>query len=218
MKKSMDLFGDALLAYSKGDRTPMYFVSGNYKSENDLSRHFRKSTKLYATENKMISLCYGNILDVGCGTANYFPKLIKKGNVIGIDISSRIVNIAVNNGFNCIVANIFTYKPKIKYDTITLFQNNIGMAGSISRTKTLLKKIFSLLKPRGQLLLILRHAKDKDYIQVKLTPVWKNITGEEFKWMIYSKEYLKKMCEELNLVFEILMSEDDNYLIRIKRR
>jgi SAM-dependent methyltransferase len=218
MKKSMDLFGDVLLAYSKGDRTPFYFISQDYKSENNVSRYFRMPSELKKIENKMISLCYGNILDIGCGTANYFPKLTKKGKVLGIDISSKIIAIAKNSGHNCIVANIFTLKSFVKYDTITLFENNIGMAGSISRTKLLLKKIFSLLKKNGQLLLILRNAKDKDYVQVKLTPVWKNIRGEEFNWMVYNKDYLKKMCEALGLNAEILMSEDNNYLMRVKRK
>lgn len=218
MKKSMDLFGDALDAYSKGDRTPFYFIIGNYKDQHDLSRYFRKVHQLSKIENKMISLCKGNILDIGCGTANYFPKLMKKGKVLGIDISPKIISIAKKNGYNCVAKDIFTFKSKIKYNTITLFENNIGMAGSVNRTKILLKKLFTLSTEDGKILLVLRNNKEKGFFQNTLQPTWNGIVGRKFKWIIYDKDYLKKLCSEIGLNFEILMSEDNNYLIRIMKK
>jgi len=218
MKKSMDLFGDALIAYEKGDRTPFYFLVGKYKDQHDLSRYFRKSRQLSKIENKLVSLCKGNILDVGCGTANYFSKLMKKGKVFGIDISPKIISIAQNNGYDCVAGDIFKFKTKIKYSTITLFENNIGIAGSVNRTKVLLKKLFLLLEDKGQILIVLRNAKGKEFVQVTLQPTWKDIKGEKFKWIIYDKDYLKKLCSQMNLNLEVLMSEDNNHLIRITRK
>ena len=37
----------------------------------DLSRYFRKTNQLSELERKLISLSYGDILDVDCGTGNY---------------------------------------------------------------------------------------------------------------------------------------------------
>ncbi len=218
MKKSMDLFGDALVAYEKGNRIPFYFIVGTYKDQHDLSRYFRKAVQLNKIEYKLISLCKGNILDVGCGTANYFPKLMKKGTVKGIDISPKIISIAKNKGFDCVSGNIFKFKSEIKYDTVTLFENNIGMAGTIFKTKILLKKLFSLMHKDGQILLILRNAKGKNFAQVKLQPTWNGIIGEKFNWMVYDKEYLKILCSEIGLNLKVLMSEDNNYLIRITKK
>lgn len=214
----MDLFGEALKAYEKGDRSKFCFVVNNkHLSEHDLSRYFRKSAKLSKIENKMVSLCSGKILDVGCGTANYFPKLMKRGDVLGIDISPKIIAIAKKSRYNCVSGDIFKFKSLTKYDTITLFENNIGMAGSVSKTKLLLKRFISLLNPNGQILLILRNAKDKKYTQNKLQPIWKNKKGEKFIWIIYNHKYLKKVFSEIGLNAEILMVEDNNYLIRIKK-
>lgn len=218
MKKAMDLFGDALQAYEKGDRTPFYFLNGKLREQHDLSRYFRTSRQLSKLENKMVSLCKGNILDVGCATANYFPKLLKQGKVTGIDISPTIIAIAKKNGFDCVAGDIFTFKPKMKYDTITLFENNLGMAGTVSKTKPLLKKLFSLLDADGQILIMLRNATGKKYVQVNLQPIWNGITGEKFTWVIYNKNYLKKLCLEIGLRLEALQSEDNNYIIRITRK
>jgi SAM-dependent methyltransferase len=218
MRKSMDLFGEALQAYKKGERAKFCFIVNNkHLSEHDLSRYFRKSAKLSKIENKMVSLCFGKILDVGCGTANYFPKLMKRGDILGIDISPKIIAIAKKNGFNCVSGDILKFESATKYDTITLFENNIGMAGSVSKTKLLLKRFMSLLSQDGQILLILRNAKDKNYALNKLQPVWKNKKGETFIWIIYNHKYLKKVCSYMGLNAEILMIEDNNYLIRIKR-
>ncbi|GAH80653.1 unnamed protein product, partial [marine sediment metagenome] len=47
------------------------------------------------------------------------------------DISECVIKIANEQGIeNCFMADIFKYHPSKKYDTITLFENNIGLAGT----------------------------------------------------------------------------------------
>ncbi|MDR2190147.1 MAG: hypothetical protein LBP53_02965 [Candidatus Peribacteria bacterium] len=43
--------------------------------EHHLERYFRSVAQLSRIEKRIINECYGDILDIGCGTANYFPLL-----------------------------------------------------------------------------------------------------------------------------------------------
>jgi SAM-dependent methyltransferase len=86
MKKAMDLFGEALYDRYQGIHHPFFMDFYGEVDEHNLDRYFRTPDKLSTIEKRMITMCYGNILDVGCGTANYFPLLNKQGTVIGIDI------------------------------------------------------------------------------------------------------------------------------------
>jgi len=70
---------------------------------------------------------------------------MKRGKVIGIDISPTVIRVAKARGLkNCKVANIFTWKPRQKFDTIALIENNLGIAETPEKTKKLLKKLDAL--------------------------------------------------------------------------
>ena len=61
---------------------------------------------------------------------------MKRGKVIGIDISPTVIRVAKARGLkNCKVANIFTWKPRQKFDTIALIENNLGIAETPEKTK-----------------------------------------------------------------------------------
>jgi 2-polyprenyl-3-methyl-5-hydroxy-6-metoxy-1,4-benzoquinol methylase len=172
-KQSMDLFGEALKAYYLGDKSKFYLKEPSGKmSEHSLKRYFRKISQLSKLERKLISLSYGEILDVGCGTGNYMSLLAKRGKVLGFDISQNVIDAAKMSGCkNCIVADIFTFSENKKYDTITFLENNLGIGGTIDKTRKLLRKISILLKDNGQILAISRNLRNKDYFSIELKPV-----------------------------------------------
>lgn len=152
MKKSADLFGRALLEYSKGYKDKFFFEdSKGNKYKHPLRKYFRDFKKFTKLEKKIISKSKGDILDLGCGTGNYIPYLNKKGNVLGIDISRSAVEVAKKKyGLNNVkVADIFKFKTQKKFDTIVLLENNLGMSGTLIKTKKLLKILSSLLKKDG---------------------------------------------------------------------
>ena len=142
MKKSMDFFGNALYAYWKGDRSPFYIIlRTGEKDYGDMSRYFRTYVHLSRLEKKLISLSKGEILDVGCATGYYIPALNRNGTVRGIDISRQAIKVAKENGLtNCKTADIFNFRTNKKFDTITLLENNLGMAETPKGAKKLLKK------------------------------------------------------------------------------
>lgn len=165
----MDIFGKALWDHYKGDKNEFYFIDlKGKKSPHDLKRYFRSYKELSRLEKKLISLSYGNIFDVGCATGYYIPSLMKRGKVIGIDISERIIRIAKESGLkNCKVANIFHFKTKNKFDTITLLENNLGMGETLAGARRLLKILSSLLKKNGQILAMSKRIENRDFLRLK---------------------------------------------------
>lgn len=220
MKKSMDLIWQALNDHYHGEVFPFIFEIGGNQYGEDIARWFRSADKLSNIENRMISMCYGDILDVGCWTGNYIPKLDKMWKVLWIDISPKIIEVAKAMWRkNCIVWNIFNLNDDKKFDTITMFKNNLWIWETLDGTKTLLKKVTKLLVANGQILIILSgRAKDKDYLQTEITPIYRWIRGESFKWINFNKKYLAKLCDELDLNLKVLSSNRYYSFVRITKK
>ncbi len=215
-----DLFGQALYDKYKGENEPFYIEVRGEKREHNIDRYFRSIKKLSGYEKSLISMCYGNILDVGCATGNYIPAMKKMGKVIGIDISPKVIEIAKQNGIkNCTVKNIFSFKSDKKFDNITMLENNLGMGGDVKETKKLLKKLSNLLKDEGQILTILsKRSGNKDFLINELIPIYKGIKGKSFKWINFNIIFLNKLCKELSLELNVLSANKYYSLVKITKK
>jgi SAM-dependent methyltransferase len=217
MKRGMDIFGEALKAHFHGDKTQLFIedAKGN-KYPHNLSKYFRTYKKLDKIEREIISLSKGKILDVGCGPGNYIPYLNKKGKVLGIDISPKVIQVCKERGFkNVSVADIFKLKIKEKFDTIVLLENNLGMAQTIPKTKKLLKILGSLLNEKGQILTNVRDVTTGDYFDGKMRMVWKNKKGDWISWISFSSKFLKNICESVGMKMRVLDKDKYHYLAKI---
>ena len=216
----MDVFGKALKAYYLGDKSKFYLKESSGKLiECDLKRYFRKTSRLSKLEKRLISLSYGDILDVGCGTGNYIPALTKRGKIIGIDISKNVIEVAMMNGCkNCIAADIFTFSTKKKFDTITFLENSLGIGGTIDKIKKLLKKLSIILKNGGQILAIQRNILNRNYFSIELNPVWQNKIGPKFGWMHFNINFLSDLCAKEGFRLKILQGNQRLCLIRIVKK
>jgi len=215
----MDLFGQALDDRFNGKSYPFFIAICGEKEEHNLDRYFRSIDKLSKVEKALISMCFGEILDIGCGTGNYIPALEKKGEVVGIDISPKVIDVAKKMGINnCFVADIFSYNESQKYDTITMFENNLGMGGTINKTRKLLRKMANLLKENGQILIILSgRSKEKDYLETELTPIYRGVKGERFQWINFNIKYLRKLCTEIKLNLKVISANRYYSFIKITK-
>lgn len=216
MKKAMDLIGLAVQDIIKGDQNVFTFIdTAGRISTHDLKRYLRKKSQLTELEKQLIKRTYGNILDVGCATGYYLPLLMKKGEAMGIDISDNLIGIARKNGLkNCLAGDIFKFKSKKKFDTITLLENNVGLGGSIANTKKLFNKLKKLLNKDGQVLMIIKNIDDCNYFKIKLRPRWKGIEGDKFEWISFNVNYLKDFMFKLGFQFEVLNKDEKSFLIK----
>ena len=159
------------------------------------------------------------ILDIGCGTGNVIPALEKRGQVTGIDISPKVIEVAKQRGCdNCIVADIFKYSPKQKFDTITLFGNDLGIGGTVRKTKKLLQGLKSLLKNDGQILAIIRNYSHGDYKEMTLIPMWKKKVGPKFGWLIFNINFLSVLCKEQNLNMQVISTNWKYSLVKMIKK
>jgi len=143
----------------------------------------------------------------------------KKGNVIGIDISKRLIQIAKESGIkNCYADNIFSFKSDNKFDTITMLENNLGMGGDVEGTKKLLKKLSNLLNNYGQILIILsKRSGEKDFLINELTPAYKGIKGKSFKWINFNLKFLIKLCHGASLNLKLISGNKYYSLVKITK-
>ncbi len=219
IKQSMDLFGEALQAYSQGDASPFYLQdSSGQLFETDLSRYFRLPSQLSKLERKLISLAYGQILDVGCGTGNYIPLLERRGRVLGIDISSRVIEVARQRGCKCCkVADMLSFETRRKYDTITLLGNGLGIGGTVRGTKRLLARLSGLLKEDGQILAIGRRVVRGKFVVLQLRPVWRQKVGARFGWIHMSRDLLSDMCLRVGLHLSVVYGNQHYFLLKMTK-
>lgn len=216
----MDLFAKAIMDRINGDNADFFFIDKNDKRfVHNLDRYYKTPFPATRLEKKLIKLCYGDILDVGSATGNYFPELMKQGTVTGVEYSTHLVKIAKKQGItNIAKADIFSYKASKKFDTITLLENNLCLGGSEEKTKELIKKLLILLKEDGKILsMISKRAKDNNFFIAELTAEYKGKKGTLFKYFNINPNYLNQMCKNMNCNIKILGQDERNYLLELKK-
>ncbi|KKK44163.1 MAG: SAM-dependent methyltransferase [Candidatus Lokiarchaeum sp. GC14_75] len=224
----MEFFANALEDYYLNTINSKYIlyrhcVQKEYnggKWEVELKNYFRTWDNLWPLERKLINLSYGNILDIGSCTGYYIPYFMEKGTAMGIEISSKINNIAKKRGIsNCITGNIFTYKFKRKFDTITLIGNDIALTGTLHRLKKLLKKLSELLNKNGQVLLIIRHIRTLKYWHVVFTPHYNGQIGIPSKLLFLNTYFFSNFVLKYGFRATILGKNEStdylHYLVRL---
>jgi len=224
---SMDLLGNALEDYYSNDIKSKFLYyknclqkDFNEKLDYDLGIYFRNLDTLYPLERKLIDLSYGNILDVGSCTGYYIPYLMNKGTTMGIEVSSRINNIARKNGFhNCITGDIFKYKFDKKFDTITLIGNDIALSGTLYGLKKLLKKFRKLLNENGQVLVIISHIRTLNYWYVVFTPQYNDRVGIPAKYIFINTAFFLKVAPKYGFRATIVGKDESTgilyYLVKL---
>ncbi len=220
-QKGMDLFGKAIYNYGKGNRTPLYFIYGGMgdsrKYPKDLFRYYRSFEQLTPLEQKLIKLAKGNILDIGCATGYYIPYLKQQGTADAIDLSPTLIQACKEKGLQeCHLADIFTYNPPTQYDTITMLENNLGLGGTIEKTRQLLTKMHSLLKEDGRVLMVQVNF-DQDYLESEITAFYKD-EQEAFLWLYTSKDFTRNLCEQAGFKFRALAEKkSEMYLAELTK-
>jgi len=98
------------------------------------------------------------IIDVCCGWGRHCVEFAKRGyiNIYGIDISEIFINYAKsqqNNNVKFIQKDLMKLNYKNKYDVLLSLWHSIGLYENEDRNLEFLNKIYSLLKPKGKVLI-----------------------------------------------------------------
>ncbi|HEX9077638.1 MAG TPA: class I SAM-dependent methyltransferase, partial [Anaerolineae bacterium] len=107
-------------------------------------------------EKQALKFARGRVLDVGCGAGRHSLYLQRRGlAVTGIDTSPEIVELArVRGVMDVRVADACRKLPfrDGEFDTVILFGNNLGIGGTVSRFKRMLRELYRITNPGGRIL------------------------------------------------------------------
>lgn len=228
--KNQDLIGDFLSGKSKEN---LIVHSGIAEPETiPLEYFYRSYEELPEIEKKAIELCKGKILDVGAGAGCHAVILASRGyDVFPVDISNGAVEVMKSRGLvNAQVADFFDMEA-VKFDTILLLMNGIGICGSLDRLDSFFNRIRIMLNPRGQVLMdssdiIYMYEEDDGSLSINLNAsYYGEVTyrfqlgkakGKPFKWLFLDFDLLSDYASRNNCNCEMIMEGDHyDYLARL---
>jgi SAM-dependent methyltransferase len=223
-----DLFGKAILDYQTKN-TPEDLITETSISEPDqmsVAYLFRTISEMPKLEQKALQLCYGKVLDVGCGAGSHSLYLQESGfDVTAIDISPNAIQACQLRGVkNAQVQNILELENQ-KFDTILLLMNGTGIFGTLKETRKHLQKLKTLLNSNGQILIDssdIIYMFDQDdngsylvpadnyYGELTFAISYKNQTENTFPWLYLDFNTLQNACNDNGLQC-IMIQEGEHY-------
>ncbi len=240
-----DIYGRALLDYQSGNYREDIKTFSSLGEEDilPLPYLFRKYESMPILEQRALGLCKGKILDIGCGAGSHALYLQNQGlDVTGLDISEGAIATCRLRGLVKTLHGTVKEIDGIKFDTLLLLMNGIGIAGSLANLSEFLIHIKSLLNPGGQILLDSSdiiymfdlpesvdpdpnsHLDHKDYIagdaryygEVTFTMEYGGEKGSPFKWLYLDFNSMLRVAIENNLSCQLVMKGAHyDYLARL---
>jgi 2-polyprenyl-3-methyl-5-hydroxy-6-metoxy-1,4-benzoquinol methylase len=234
--KSMDPYGQALLDFYNGEASAVITVhrDDGYASPLPAAVFFRKPSEFSEIEQTAVSLCQGDVLDIGAGTGCHSLALQERGaKVQAIDISPQAVEILTKRGVaNARLADVFSLSGE-RFDTLLMMMHGIGMVETLAGLDRFLRHAHTLLKPNGRLLcdaLDVRRASDPRHLayheanrqagryfgEIRMRFEYKGQRGPLFGWLHVDAETLADHAGQAGWECRIVHpQEDGNYLAQL---
>ncbi len=223
------IFGNALLDYQAGQYSEDIKTFSSLDEEDyiPLPYLFRNFDEMPFLEQKALELAKGTVLDIGCGAGNHALYLQQKGfKVTALDNSKGAIQVCRERGVLKTVQSTVLAYSGIKFDTLLLLMNGIGLAGNLDDLGDFLGHLKSLLQPNGQVLLdssdiIYMFNQDEDggywvpengryYGEVTFIMAYKEQKSKAFPWLYLDYNTLQNACLANNLNCELVV-EGDHY-------
>lgn len=179
------------------------------------------------SDNKFLKIIQthvaGSVIDLGCGSgliANLLSYNMPNSKFIGVDFSDSIlyaINFAEKNNIKNITYikdSILTLKIEEKFDTVICH----GVLHHIEDYESAIKKIKSLVKPNGTIILGLYHPTGKilkKYIKLNYNSEMLRADQEDVPYETsYTKKQLIKLFSEFDIVAQYPKFPVANFLIK----
>lgn len=226
-----DLLGEAIADFYTNKRPGKLWVHDHHgpKVEMPVITYFRDSANLPTLERIALGECRGKVLDIGAGAGSHALILQEKGlDVTALDISPGAATVMKSRGVGQIIASdFFTLETDIRYDTLLLLMNGIGLAGNTGGLRLFLRKARQLLRPGGQLLF---DSSDVAYLYEGKVPStgpyygeivcryeYKRKKTDWFTWLYIDPETLRDIAAAEGWGTTLLFEDDqDQYLVRLQ--
>ncbi|MGB3150690.1 MAG: class I SAM-dependent methyltransferase [Maribacter sp.] len=230
-----DILGQALLDYQNGRYSEDIKTYSSLDEEDilPLPYLFRTYAAMPPLEKKALNLCKGKILDIGCGAGSHSLYLKEIGHeVVALDVSVGAIEVCQQRGIKETYCGDILNCDGLKFDTLLLLMNGVGIAGKLNKLDILLNKLASLLNPNGQILLdssdiIYMFETDEDgghwipenatyYGEVEFIMEYKNIKSKSFPWLYLDFNILRRAAKYHGFECELVSEgEHYDYLVRL---
>lgn len=226
------VFDRALLDFYHNTAPAPLFLHNNYgfTEEMPVEVFFREPEDFPEIERLALSLCVGEILDVGAGVGTHTRFLQQQNkDVYAIERSVAACDIMFALGTkNVIHGDFFQFSVgQQRFDTLLFMMNGIGLAQNLENIVALLSQCQSLLKPGGQ---VLFDSSDISYLfeeeninkpkgyygEVVFQYEYKGEKGEPFGWVYVDQDTMKSLANASGWDMQVLFTnEEDQYLARL---
>ena len=191
---------------------------------------FRTFREMPELERTAVDLCSGTVLDIGAGAGFHSLVLQEKGlDVTALEISAGAGNVMRKRGIKNVRINDIYQFNNVKYDTLLLLMNGIGIAGTPAGAAKLLAHLKQLLNQGGQIILdssdliylfddppTATALNDNYYGIVKFQMKYKSVTGPWFQWLYLDEQSLQDIAAQTGLKIEIIARDSHyGYLARL---
>lgn len=234
----MDVMGKALLDFQIGAYTEDIKTISSLEEQDvlPLPYLFRSFQEMPLLEQSALELCFGKVLDVGCGAGSHTLHLQQKGlEVTALDQSSGAIQVCKLRGIKKTVCTEFLTYGEAKFDTLLILMNGVGISGKLKNLSAFLKHAKNLLHPNGQILLdssdiIYMYEMDGDggywvpgdldyYGEVRFQMEYKSQKGPIFDWLYLDFGTLATYAEKENLKCELIVKgKHYDYLARLSKK
>jgi len=234
MNKYIDPFVQACWDYYLGDKEANIQIISN-KADDEIvpvSYFFREFDEMPYLEKIAMDSCQGEILDIGAGSGCHSIELDKRGHPVSLlEIRKGLVELIIDRGIKDVYHDdIFKFTDR-QFDTLLLLMNGIGLVQDLNGLDKFLAHSKYLLHPGGQILLdssdlmylyqeddgsIRINLNDEYYGEVEYKFVYKNLSGEFFKWLYVDFSTLSAYADKNKFNCDLIYEDDHyNYLARL---
>ena len=228
-----DILGRAIFAYKNDPRCPpiAVFVDGRRDADLLPESFFRSFRQMPLIERRALKLCHGKILDIGSGAGAHALYLQNKNlDVTAVEISRLACKVLKKRGvLKVLCRDIFKIK-KLRFDSIILLMNGLGIQGNVQGTLQLLRHLRNLLAPDGQILADSadidhlfyprgrRSPRSADFREVVFKLKFRSQASSPFQWIYFRYSFFKKLSKRAGLQCELVQStKRSGYLVRLTR-
>lgn len=234
MNFSQDPIGYAIAEYSISKNTDPIIIESDLCDDDiiEVPYLFRTYDQMPAIEQTVLSKATGKILDVGAcaGCHSIYLQRVKK-NVVSLDTSAGSIDYLESHGLSTVHSSILDLK-NVKFDTIILLMNGLGLAGTLKQLPDFLIHLKSLLNPNGSILCDstdIKYMYEDDegaiwmdlnssyYGEMKFNMKYRESETGWFDWLYVDFETLQKTCSQLGMTCsKIQDGENYHFLAEIK--
>ncbi|MEM7109749.1 MAG: class I SAM-dependent methyltransferase [Bacteroidota bacterium] len=221
-----DVFGTALKEYLIGNEDAHLTLHNSYgdPEEMPVAVFFREEEDLTDLEKLALASCKGKTLDVGAGTGAISLIAQNYLDITALEVSADACEVAALLGVQQIVqGDIWSYND-MRYDTLLLLMNGIGIVEKFNRLLPFLSHLRRLLKDGGQILL---DSSDLTYLhpdfssnpklgEVSYQYEYDGLKGNWFNWLYVDPNTLRETASKVGFTTDILLvNEEDQFLARL---